>query len=494
MSKCRSLGKSYFSRTQNCKSKNVPDCENFFIQSIENTKQCENYQECQNQNFDCDSCQNLLEKLYLAKSNMIPVIDEIINSASIFTSTDCKMRNKTTICSVSVEKFVGALKASKILEEVHTNLSKTNHLDDRFDFNLPNTDVIINTLCYADCAVNPEKLGPNDRVYINKDLMRQLIELHEFLGLTIHRLREAETVPISKTSPVQKPQKSQKPEKSEKPEISQKPQKIITSEVQSTVTIEKHAARHDHSCCSFSDHAPPPLKPAQEKKSHPVKKSQSDEKSGSLCCGCCKKKKKKTPLKKKQRQCQSVCCACNLVDEPRQSLTAVSENLDDDDDRCRQELERMQREYTTLSETLRALKGIASTHESCTELRKTIGNIEDEPAPSINEMPQRVHNMDKKSSIRTNKSGNTMTGTGSNRKITDINEAKQCIIDCLQHLSQVRQFLKDVNGLELDMQNNIELEGSPANKECCRIDGTNTHIHAKLNGVPVILKLNKVNL
>lgn len=80
-------------------------------------------------------------------------------------------------------------------------------------------------------------------------------------------------------------------------------------------------------------------------------------------------------------------------------------------------------------------------------------------------------------------------GTPSN--VSNIDEAKQKIMDCLNELSNIRTFLKTTASTELDMENQLEIVGSVAKgRDCC--DRNFPHIHATLNGIPVVLQLNKV--
>lgn len=457
-----------------------------------NTQQFNSFLNYCNQTVDCNSCKNILEKLYVAKSSMIPVIDEIIHSASAISNTDYKWKSKASICSVSIEKFAGALKASKILEEVNFNLSKINDVQRDLELNLPNTDVIINTLCYADCAANPQTLGPNDRVYINKELMRQLIELHEFLGMTIYRLKETENIkPNKSTISTTRKSETTVPNKKIYPSQTDNMKNTNVSYVSGDRSTIK-SIYDDDSCCGYATHTVKISSPKESKKEenkHEVKSSQSsDVRSYPFCC--CPRKSKKKPSKTKvsqeKKKVDETCCTCNsttvqsvtyspdttkktrssTVTQSERTYGSASEYSSERTDPCRQELERLQREYNALNETLAALKQIAASSGSEAELRKKINNIQVTGSKSI-------------STVK------------SARRINDMTDAKRCILECLEELSEVRKFLKAANNAELDLQSKIQLEGSPENKDCCTIDG-DTHLHAKLNGIPVILKLNQV--
>lgn len=85
----------------------------------------------------------------------------------------------------------------------------------------------------------------------------------------------------------------------------------------------------------------------------------------------------------------------------------------------------------------------------------------------------------------------TYVRDGTPSTVSNIDEAKQKIMECLNELSNIRVFLNTTSPTELDMENQLQLIGSLANKrDCC--DKTFPHIHATLNGIPIVLQLNEV--
>lgn len=66
-------------------------------------------------------------------------------------------------------------------------------------------------------------------------------------------------------------------------------------------------------------------------------------------------------------------------------------------------------------------------------------------------------------------------------------------MECLQELSSIRTFVNSAcpELPEIDMQNQLEIVGGlTKSRECCKRNFP--HIHATLNGIPVVLQLNKV--
>lgn len=95
---------------------------------------------------------------------------------------------------------------------------------------------------------------------------------------------------------------------------------------------------------------------------------------------------------------------------------------------------------------------------------------------------------------RRSRSDNSVTSDmDKSKKVTDISGARRCILECLVELAEVRKYLKNVdNGEEVDMINQIRLTGYPK-KECCSRQDI-PHLHAKLNGIPIVVKLNQVDI
>lgn len=78
--------------------------------------------------------------------------------------------------------------------------------------------------------------------------------------------------------------------------------------------------------------------------------------------------------------------------------------------------------------------------------------------------------------------------------VTDVEDAKTCFLECLNELAHLQEFLKGKHyGAELDLANQVVLTKLSPDESCCKERGTQ-HLHAKLNGIPVVLKLNQVKL
>lgn len=110
-----------------------------------------------------DSCLSMLEKLLAAKQDMVPMVAELKRVASNLDGSFETMNEKRRLCGVSRECFEKATKATKILQQVSDELVKSKS----YGFKLPLTDVIVNTLCYADCK-SDGALRDEDRVYIGE--------------------------------------------------------------------------------------------------------------------------------------------------------------------------------------------------------------------------------------------------------------------------------------------------------------------------------------
>lgn len=132
----------------------------------------------------------ILQKLYLARKNLSPVIDEIINSATKISATEIAALkySKSPLCSVTTKQISDAIKASKMFQEVSEELNKKNKNKTSLivgeTFRFPCSYTVMNMM------VVPNEMAETDRIYIDKDLMLQLIEVYELLGKTIERLKQ----------------------------------------------------------------------------------------------------------------------------------------------------------------------------------------------------------------------------------------------------------------------------------------------------------------
>lgn len=135
----------------------------------------------------------ILQKLYLARKSLNPVIDEIISSAAKMPSTAVKVQcSNKPLCILTRNQFSGAVTAGKLFQEVTEELSthKSNPTKETMNFSMPET--IIN-MAFCKSKKKKKKKGLEEfpeKIYIDKELMLQLIELYEVLDKTIKQLRE----------------------------------------------------------------------------------------------------------------------------------------------------------------------------------------------------------------------------------------------------------------------------------------------------------------
>lgn len=173
-----------------CREMLVNKLKNETFRNFEKNKEiCEQFQ--------CDNryLLNIINKLSMAKENLNPVIEEIISSASKLNKDDYKhLKEKNDpICSVTTAQFAGAVEASKLLYEINADLNehdkKARKQINRVQPGNETTDFAINAFVY------PTTINGNsaERIFIDKELMQQLIDLHELLGDTITRLKVRES-------------------------------------------------------------------------------------------------------------------------------------------------------------------------------------------------------------------------------------------------------------------------------------------------------------
>lgn len=132
-----------------------------------------------------------LQKLYLARKKLSPVIDEIINSATRISATEIAALkySNSPLCSVTTKQISDAINASKMFQEVNEELNKKNKnktsliIGETFRFPT-SSHTVMNVM------IVPNDNAKTDRVYIDKDLMLQLIEVYELLGKTIEKLKQ----------------------------------------------------------------------------------------------------------------------------------------------------------------------------------------------------------------------------------------------------------------------------------------------------------------
>lgn len=148
-----------------------------------------------NKSLDRTHVNKILQKLYLARRILNPVIDEIITTASTISETELTIATNTPLCSLSKQEYRGAVRASQIFKEVNDELIrkyKKVPLIASKNFRFPTSKTIVNMVTVPNKCQNKSILEVADRIYIDKELMLQLIDLYEILGETIRKLREKE--------------------------------------------------------------------------------------------------------------------------------------------------------------------------------------------------------------------------------------------------------------------------------------------------------------
>lgn len=139
---------------------------------------------------DTGCISRVLQKLYLARRSLNPVIDEIINNASKFSSTDVR-HGCEPVCTLTQRHIAGAINAGKIFQEVTNELHKKRNSGTVIvgeTFRFPSSHTIVNI------AFVPENQSAVDinRIYIDKELVLQLIDLYEMLGRTIEQIKKCQ--------------------------------------------------------------------------------------------------------------------------------------------------------------------------------------------------------------------------------------------------------------------------------------------------------------
>lgn len=156
-----------------------------------------------NRSLDRTHVNKILQKLYLARRILNPVIDEIITTASTISETELTVATSTPLCSLSKQEYKGAVRASQIFKEVNDELIRKYRKVPLFagtNFHFPSSKTIVNMVSVAGNKCQSRNiLEVADRIYIDKELMLQLIDLYEILGETIRRLREKENAQLNKS-------------------------------------------------------------------------------------------------------------------------------------------------------------------------------------------------------------------------------------------------------------------------------------------------------
>lgn len=447
---------------------------------------------------------NILQKLQMAKQNLSPVIEEIISCASTMSIMDYKQlcTKNSPLCTVTAAQFAGAIQASKLLYEVNEHLNQVDKGKPCKCNQLFNADITVNTLTYPDNRIDSRNVSNCDRIFIDKELMQQLIELHELLGDTIQRLRmkqeqtdcygepsectmvtsqsKRQMYPdnYSKSSlqsrcsksaekdsggkegtfsydhqehylsynltPTNNPVTCPNPQKC--PVLSQMDPKMLSFSQESTYT---KAESRKKSCCPKKGPSESEIKKRKKREKKLRKLQKKQEKQAKKAQKKREKEARKSQCPRKKRNLSS-CCKC----APKKS------------------------ENTLYYGRVPIGPGVceASSYRHQLEITKTV------------EKPS----MSNKLSVTQNKSkSTTIIQNGNAGNINSLDEAKKCILDCLAELSEVRKFLKRTQQKELDMENQIVVTGDMKSRECCERENK-SHVHATLNGIPIVLQLNEV--
>lgn len=72
----------------------------------------------------------------------------------------------------------------------------------------------------------------------------------------------------------------------------------------------------------------------------------------------------------------------------------------------------------------------------------------------------------------------------------DVETAKQNLLECLTELAEIREYFTQNADEKVDITSQIVVTKLSSDEACCKRQNI-PHLHALLNGVPVVLKLNK---
>ncbi|XP_065157288.1 uncharacterized protein [Atheta coriaria] len=129
---------------------------------------------------------NNMTRLKTAYRYLTPIIDDIISRATSYTHQEFKelLIKRQPICSISYTQYIRAYQASEIINQVGEELGSVNkNLPCEVDFTVNN----VATIKREDLLENIERMA--DRIFIDRDLMKQLVNLHELITETIRKLK-----------------------------------------------------------------------------------------------------------------------------------------------------------------------------------------------------------------------------------------------------------------------------------------------------------------
>lgn len=130
-----------------------------------------------------DSCMDLVDKLLHVKNCLYPMLTEIQQQTSNIKAVG-KNKKKGVLCSVSKLSFAKATEAGKFFQTLGKG-------ENKFDLPPYLTEMIVNNMCYADCLNRPD-LPEEDRVYVDAETLRQLLNFYDSLGSLIEKLQQAD--------------------------------------------------------------------------------------------------------------------------------------------------------------------------------------------------------------------------------------------------------------------------------------------------------------
>ncbi|KAF5289195.1 hypothetical protein FQR65_LT00081 [Abscondita terminalis] len=152
-------------------------------------------------------------------------------------------------------------------------------------------------------------------------------------------------------------------------------------------------------------------------------------------------------------------------------MSSVSQKLQQNMIENSEKLASLEAEYQALSDTINILKSVISetTGSGCDIISTAKSNMD----------------VSKKK-----KPPNSVSSLKTNQCITDASGARRCILECLYELTEVRRHLKISNSKE-EVEENSNNVSTMSRVNCCD-NQESPHLHAKLNGVPIVLTLNKM--
>lgn len=76
-------------------------------------------------------------------------------------------------------------------------------------------------------------------------------------------------------------------------------------------------------------------------------------------------------------------------------------------------------------------------------------------------------------------------------KVTDLEAAKLAVLECLRELAEIQDFFENKTDQEVNLASQVLLTKLSRDETSCK-NREIQHLHATLNGIPVVLKLKQV--